>query len=98
MNDECKLNGHNVHLERSAWKMRTSGIVSLYNFIIGVLSEFNRFCCFLFIFKIVFKYVFTDKHYFGQNWTKKYLLNYISDDNAVDVQTKINIKEETQSK
>ncbi len=26
MNDECKLNGHNVQLERSAWKMRTSGI------------------------------------------------------------------------
>ncbi len=29
MNDECKLNGHNGHnvqLERSAWKMRTSGI------------------------------------------------------------------------
>ncbi len=25
--------------------------ISLYNFIIGVLSEFNRFCCFLFILK-----------------------------------------------
>ncbi len=30
MNDECKLNGHNVHLERSAWKMRTSGIVCIF--------------------------------------------------------------------